>query len=81
MDNNYSYNPFYFSFLLYIGILILIIYSFDNTISVCNHIKFFIYSYLFLTSGVMLMSQYYIKTTLEDYKLVHSNETFKDIVN
>jgi len=79
MDN--TYNPFYFSFILYTGVLIILIYSFDINVSTCNHVRFFIYTYLFLTGSLMLLSQHYIKTTLENYKLIHSNETFKEVVN
>ncbi len=76
-------NPFYLSLILYIIILIIILYSFDhsNNIYLSNHVKFFIYSYLFLVLFNLYLSDFYIRKIKQEFRYSPTNESVKDLIN
>lgn len=76
-------NPFYLSLILYTIILFIILYSFDhsNNIFISNHIKFFIYTYLFLTLYNLYISDFYTRKTKQEFRLSPTNESVKDLIN
>lgn len=76
-------NPFYLSLILYIIILIIILYSFDHSHSIflSNHIKFFIYSYLFLVLYNLYISDFYIRKIKQEFRYSPTNESVKDLIN
>jgi hypothetical protein len=75
-------NPFYLSLILYTIILFIILYSFDHSTNVyiSNHIKFFIYSFVFLILYNLYISDFYTRKTKQDYRLSPTNESFKDLL-
>ena len=76
-------NPIYLSLILYTIILFIILYSFDhsNNIFISNHIKFFIYTYLFLTLYNLYISDFYTRKTKQEFRLSPTNESVKDLIN
>lgn len=76
-------NPFYLSLILYTIILFIILYSFDHSknIFISNHIKFFIYTYLFLILYNLYISDFYTRKTKQEFRLSPTNESVKDLIN
>ncbi len=76
-------NPFYLSLITYIVILIIILYSFDHTqnIYISNHVKFFIYSYLFLIIYNLYISDFYTRKIKQEFRYSPTNESVKDLIN
>ena len=76
-------NPFYLSLILYTIILFIILYSFDHSknIFISNHIKFFIYTYLFLILYNLYISDFCTRKTKQEFRLSPTNESVKDLIN
>jgi type II secretory pathway component PulF len=74
-------NPFYLSLIVYVLILIIILYTFNQSnVEISNHIKFFVYTYL-----VLIIYTYYINQTCsiklkQDYKLQPNIEIAKEVI-
>jgi hypothetical protein len=75
-------NPFYLSLVLYIVLLFIIIYSFDHShnIQLSHHIKFFIYSYLFLVIYNLYINDVLVRKTKQEFKLSPTHESFNEIM-
>tara|TARA_B110000263_G_C15309314_1_gene512166 strand:+ start:117 stop:425 length:309 start_codon:yes stop_codon:yes gene_type:complete len=75
-------NPYYLSLIVYIILLFIILYSFDqqNTL-ITNHIKFFIYCFLFLIFYNIYINDFIYRKIKNEQKLSPTNETFYDIID
>jgi len=75
-------NPYYLSLIIYIVILVITIYSFGcSNINMTAHIKFFIYSYLFLVIYNFYITDLLIRKTKQDFRFIPSNDAFNDMMN
>lgn len=75
-------NPFYLSLIIYIILLSLILYSFDQSdnVTINNHIKFFLYSYLFLVLFNIYINDFTYRKIKQEYRLGPNNEIVNDIM-
>lgn len=74
-------NPFYLSMIVYIVILCITLYSFNsNDINLYQHVKFFIYSFLFLVLYNLYLSDFYTKKLKQEYRLESGNTSFQDFI-
>ena len=76
-------NPFYLSLIIYIVILFIILYSFDHSYNIflTNHIKFFIYSYIFLLLFNFYINDFYVRKIKQEFRYSPTNESVKDLIN